>query len=95
MIDVEAFRAKQAEARKQGRYLGLGVTAYIEPTASGNFPPMATEAAQVRIGPDGKVAREGDQVAIGKDAYVSLCRRHWEEEMGRIAAEDLVGFAKQ
>ena len=49
----------------------------------------------VRIGPDGKVAREGDQVAIGKDAYVSLCRRHWEEEMGRIAAEDLVGFAKQ
>ncbi|MCB2079482.1 MAG: xanthine dehydrogenase family protein molybdopterin-binding subunit [Novosphingobium sp.] len=56
VIDVEAFRAKQAEARKQGRYLGLGVTAYIEPTASGNFPPMATEAAQVRIGPDGKVA---------------------------------------
>ena len=49
----------------------------------------------VRIGPDGKVARDGDQVAIGKDAYVSLCRRHWEEEMGRIPAEDLVGFAKQ
>ena len=47
----------------------------------------------VRIGPDGKVAREGDQVAIGKDAYVSLCRRHWEEEMGRVAAEDLVGFS--
>ncbi|WP_223475868.1 thymidine kinase [Oricola indica] len=49
----------------------------------------------VRIGPDGKVARDGDQVAIGKDAYVSLCRRHWEEEMGRVQAEDLVGFAKQ
>ena len=37
----------------------------------------------VRLGPDGKVARQGEQVAIGKDAYVSLCRRHWEEEMGR------------
>ena len=36
----------------------------------------------VRLGPDGKVARQGEQVAIGKDAYVSLCRRHWEEEMG-------------
>ena len=30
----------------------------------------------------------------GKDAYVSLCRRHWEEEMGRLPPEDLVGFAK-
>ncbi len=48
----------------------------------------------VRLGPDGKVAHEGDQVAIGKDAYVSLCRKHWEEEMGRVTAEDLVGFAR-
>jgi thymidine kinase len=46
----------------------------------------------VRKGPDGKVAREGDQVAIGKDAYVSLCRRHWEEAMGRVQVSDLVGF---
>lgn len=49
----------------------------------------------VRLGPDGKVAQEGEQVAIGKDAYVSLCRRHWEEEMGRMPAEDLIGFAGQ
>lgn len=50
----------------------------------------------VRLGPDGKVVREGDQVAIGgNDRYVSLCRRHWEEEMGRIAAEDMIGFAGQ
>ena len=47
----------------------------------------------VRLGPDGKVARHGEQVAIGKDVYVSLCRRHWEE-MGRVAPEDFVGFAK-
>lgn len=46
----------------------------------------------VRLGPDGKVARQGEQVAIGKDVYVSLCRRHWEEEMGRIEPEDLIGF---
>ncbi len=37
----------------------------------------------VRLGPDGKVAKQGEQVAIGKDIYVSLCRRHWEEEIGR------------
>ncbi|WP_163268971.1 thymidine kinase [Chelativorans alearense] len=47
----------------------------------------------VRLGPDGKVAKKGEQVAIGKDVYVSLCRRHWEEEMGRWRAEDLIGFA--
>ena len=47
----------------------------------------------VRLGPDGKVARQGEQVAIGKDAYVSLCRRHWEEEMGRLPPEDFIGFA--
>ena len=48
----------------------------------------------VRLGEDGKVARQGEQVAIGKDVYVSLCRAHWEEEMGRIEPEDLIGFAR-
>ena len=47
----------------------------------------------VRLGPDGNVARQGVQVSIGKEAYVSLCRRHWEEEMGRWPAEDFIGFA--
>jgi len=37
----------------------------------------------VRLGPDGKALTEGDQVSIGKSTYVSLCRRHWEEKMGR------------
>ncbi|MEO1702573.1 MAG: thymidine kinase [Pseudomonadota bacterium] len=47
----------------------------------------------VRVGEDGKVVRDGDQIAIGgDDRYVSLCRRHWEEEMGRVQGEDLVGF---
>jgi len=49
----------------------------------------------VRLGPDGKVAHHGEQVAIGKEAYVSLCRRHWEEEMGRTKPEDMIGFARQ
>ncbi|MFN7055313.1 thymidine kinase [Hyphomonas sp.] len=37
----------------------------------------------VRLGPDGKALTEGDQIAIEKATYVSLCRRHWEERMGR------------
>lgn len=48
----------------------------------------------VRLGPDGKIQRQGAQVEIGgEEKYVSLCRRHWEEEMGRVPPEDLVGFA--
>ncbi len=48
----------------------------------------------VRLGPDGKVSKDGDQVEIGgNDKYVSLCRAHWEEEMGRWGAQDLIGFS--
>lgn len=40
----------------------------------------------VRRGPDGKAVREGAQVQIGgNDVYVSLCRRHWREEVGDIS----------
>ncbi|PLK27489.1 xanthine dehydrogenase family protein molybdopterin-binding subunit [Novosphingobium sp. TH158] len=55
-FDVAAFRKEQAEARKQGRYLGLGIAAYVEPTgAAGTMAPMTGELAQVRIEPTGKV----------------------------------------
>lgn len=48
----------------------------------------------VRLDAQGRVVRQGAQVEIGgEDRYVSLCRRHWEEEMGRIAPEDMIGFA--
>ncbi|WP_457299608.1 thymidine kinase [Phyllobacterium sp. P5_D12] len=39
----------------------------------------------VRHGPKGEALLEGDQVAIEKSVYVSLCRKHWEEETGRVA----------
>ena len=50
----------------------------------------------VRLGPDGKVAREGAQVVIGgEDRYVSLCRRHWAEEMGLAERDDMIGFTNR
>jgi carbon-monoxide dehydrogenase large subunit len=55
-FDVPAFRREQAEARQQGRYVGLGIAAYIEPTGSaGSMAPMTGELAQIRIDPTGKV----------------------------------------
>ncbi len=34
----------------------------------------------VRLGSEGQILDEGEQVAIGgEESYVSLCRRHWED----------------
>lgn len=42
----------------------------------------------VRRGPDGRAERDGAQVQIGgNETYVSLCRRHWREEMGERAPD--------
>ncbi len=55
-FDVPAFRKQQAAARKEGRYLGLGMAAYVEPTGSaGSMAPMTGELAQIRVEPTGKV----------------------------------------
>jgi len=54
MLDYPAFRKEQAEARAAGRYLGVGISNYVEPSAPG-FGYYATEAATIRIEPSGKV----------------------------------------
>ncbi len=38
----------------------------------------------VRLGPDGKPLQDGAQIVVGgNETYVSLCRRHWKEAMGK------------
>lgn len=37
----------------------------------------------VRQDQHGRVLLEGDQVSIEKSVYISLCRKHWEQETGR------------
>jgi len=55
-LDLPAFRREQAAARAQGRYIGIGFAAYIEPTGSaGSMQPMTGETAHIRIEPTGKV----------------------------------------
>ncbi|GAA4555550.1 xanthine dehydrogenase family protein molybdopterin-binding subunit [Pseudonocardia xishanensis] len=63
MLDYDAFRKRQAELREQGRYIGLGLCAYVEPTAWGSdiavqqgFKNAAYfDAASVTMEPDGSV----------------------------------------
>lgn len=39
----------------------------------------------VRLDADGRPVKDGEQISIGgNETYVSLCRRHWEEAMGRV-----------
>jgi aerobic carbon-monoxide dehydrogenase large subunit len=64
MVGYKDFRAEQEEARKNGRYLGIGFSTYIE--ACGIAPSAVAgalgaraglyESAQVRVQPTGKVS---------------------------------------
>jgi len=54
MLDYDAFRAAQASARAEGRYLGVGVSNYVEPSTPG-YGYYATEAATIRIEPSGRI----------------------------------------
>ncbi len=36
-----------------------------------------------RLDENGKALTSGDQVSVGKEVYVSFCRHHWEEALGR------------
>ena len=54
ILDYDAFRAEQAVARTHGRYLGVGIASYVEPSTPG-YGYYGTEAATIRIEPSGKV----------------------------------------
>ncbi|WP_197381508.1 xanthine dehydrogenase family protein molybdopterin-binding subunit [Mycolicibacterium mengxianglii] len=54
ILDLEGFRKEQAEALAQGRYIGLGFSAYIEPTGAATGH-LATEGCTMRMEPTGKI----------------------------------------
>ncbi|MGK0477020.1 MAG: carbon-monoxide dehydrogenase large subunit [Ilumatobacter sp.] len=79
MVDYDEFRRQQAEARLKGRYLGLGMSSYVEPSGMA-FASLATEAATIRIDPGGKV-----RILMGSgDHGQSLATT-----MGQLVAENL------
>jgi aerobic carbon-monoxide dehydrogenase large subunit len=61
-VDYAGFRARQREARANGRYLGLGLCNVVEPTTYGSrfykaagIPGSGHEASWIRIEPSGVV----------------------------------------
>jgi carbon-monoxide dehydrogenase large subunit len=53
-LGYDAFRAEQAAARGEGRYLGVGASCYVEQSTPG-FGAYATEGATIRVEPSGMV----------------------------------------
>lgn len=54
ILDHEGFRKEQADALAQDRYIGLGFSAYIEPTGAATGH-LSTEGATMRMEPTGRV----------------------------------------
>lgn len=61
LADYDAFRAKQAAARNEGRYIGIGVGSYVEGTGLGPF-----EGATVKVTPGGHVIAQIGASAQGQ-----------------------------
>jgi aerobic carbon-monoxide dehydrogenase large subunit len=80
---VAVFRRRQSEARRAGRWLGLGIGCYIEGTGVGPF-----ESAFVRIDPSGKI-----YVACGAAPQGQGMETIFSQVMAdlwRVAPEDVV-----
>ncbi len=68
-VDIADFRRRQAAAREEGRYLGLGMATYIEaapgPRAEGG-PALGNESMRARLEPDGTVSLFTGQMPHGQ-----------------------------
>ncbi len=79
MVDFPAFRRRQAEARAQGRYLGIGVATFIEAAPGPRSPegaggPMGTESMRLRLEEDGIVALFTGQMPHGQSHQTTLAQ---------------------
>jgi len=61
------FPARQRCARREGRYIGIGLSNYVEGTGRGPF-----ESASVRIGPSGKILVTTGATAQGQGIKTML-----------------------
>jgi CO/xanthine dehydrogenase Mo-binding subunit len=69
ILDYDNFPAKQAEALKDGRYLGLGIAYYVEGTGIGPY-----EGAQVRVESDGRVFASTGVTTQGQAHYTTFAQ---------------------
>jgi carbon-monoxide dehydrogenase large subunit len=83
LSDYAGFRARQAAARADGRYLGIGIGNYVEGTGLGPF-----EGVTVRVLPSGKVAVATGATSQGQGTRTALSQIVADEVGCRL--EDIV-----
>ena len=65
----EDFPQRQLEARKQGRFIGLGLANYVEATGRGPF-----ESVSISVGPSGQVVVSSGATAQGQGVKTMLAQ---------------------
>jgi carbon-monoxide dehydrogenase large subunit len=75
----DGFAARQAEARKAGRHIGIGLANFVKGTGRGPF-----ESVTVRIPPSGKVHVYSGAAAMGQSTKTTLAQVVAEELGGDI-----------
>src|SRR5580704_1996753 len=76
LVDVPAFRRRQAEARAQGRYLGIGMATFIEAAPGPRSPEgaLGSESMRLRLEEDGIVALFTGQMPHGQSHQTTLAQ---------------------
>ncbi len=81
LAGYDDFRKEQAEARKQGQYLGVGVCCFVEPSAFGSqvaaqmgWPLPSHDNASVSMDPSGKVIVSTGLLSHGQGHETSLAQ---------------------
>ncbi len=79
MVDVPAFRRRQAGARAEGRYLGIGMATFIEAAPGPREPggpsgPMGLESMRLRLDEDGIVVLFTGQMPHGQSHQTTLAQ---------------------
>ena len=72
ILDYEQFRREQIAARQAGRYLGLGISVFIEPSAMGAV--RISDGASIRIDTTGKVFVTMGSGSQGHSVETTMCQ---------------------
>ena len=78
IVDIPAFRRRQAEERARGRYLGIGVATFIEAAPGPRMPgvpsAMGLESMRLRLAGDGVLTLFTGQMPHGQSHQTTLAQ---------------------
>lgn len=88
IVDWDGFRERQADARENGRYLGLGMAAYLEAAPGPKIPGQVDQGAAI-------MGQEVTHVSVEDDGKVTIVTRQQphgqghETTLAQVAVDEL------